>query len=164
MNRCLTIAIWVGAVLAAAVGYLVFLWDGPDLSAYEAEFTTPKRLTLPVQRVLTVELVGEPNETAGKAGSLLYGAYFSLLDNAAASMWPLPVMRARWPLPLETPRSQWIGRFALPVGPDTRLPPGSPEDGPKLENWCVQCTACDRLSPVGLTSHLCPPPTAQVVR
>lgn len=121
---------WIGiasaAVLAVTVGALLF-WE-PDLSRYDV-YATPQRIVdMPTQRVLSVTLIGDPNTTAPKAAQLLFGKYFGLKDNTDAQFYPLPPIRARWPLPLDTPRAQWVGRFALPVGPRTSLPGAAADD------------------------------------
>jgi len=112
------------------------LFHEPDLSPYNV-YLEPKLLELPTQRVLTIELIGDPGVTAPLAASQLFGVYFNLVNNSEAQWWPLPSIRARWPLPLETPRAQWIGRYALPVARQTILPtaPNDSSPAPVLADW-----------------------------
>ncbi len=136
----------VGAVAAVGIGIGFCLFYEADTSEYD-KFATPQPITIPKTRVLSIELVGDPNETAPKAGAALFGAYFSLRNNSESKLFPTPPIRARWPLPYDTPRHKWIGRYALVVGPDTEMPPPpaaaasdaadakSSEPTPTVEDW-----------------------------
>jgi hypothetical protein len=48
-----------------------------------------------------------------------------------------PAPRARWPIPLDMPRAEWVGRYALPVSRDLHSPLVRAEAGWHLgvETW-----------------------------
>ena len=98
-----------------------------DLSAF-ASLKEPRIRTMPAQKMLVVELKGDPN-TAGQGGfSLLFKTFFSL----PGVMMTAP--RARWLSPLDSPKETWVGLYALPL-PDSvaGLPAGT--TGAKIEVW-----------------------------
>jgi len=68
------------------------------------------------QKMLVVEAKGDPNVIGGKAFGLLFQLYFSIPETPKNLMFAIP--RARWPIALDTPKSEWIGLYALPI-PDT---------------------------------------------
>lgn len=70
------------------------------------------------QKMIVVESKGDPNIAGGKAFGLLFQLYFSSPETPKSSLQLLP--RARWPEPLNTPMSEWIGLYALPV-PDSMV-------------------------------------------
>ena len=106
----ITVPIVVAVVLAAAV-YL-FTMGGPDPAQFEYLKEAQVRI-LPDQKVLQVEAKGEPGVVGGQAFGLLFKTYFKLKGVPKGPKQPAP--RARWPLPLDTPKDQWIGRYAMPV-------------------------------------------------
>jgi hypothetical protein len=79
-------------------------------------------------KMLVVESKGDPNVVGQQAFGLLFKVFFSI---PGARMAP---PRARWLASLETPKSDWVGLYALPL-PDqvTTLPPGS--EGARIEVW-----------------------------
>lgn len=101
------------------------LWAAPGtpaLAAQETASTDYEHLTEPRiveradERVLEVRAVGDPDEVGGAAFGLLFQLYFS---SGAATGFTPPVARARWQEGLdEIPRSEWEGRYALPL-PET---------------------------------------------
>ena len=98
-----------------------------DLSAF-ASLKEPRIRTMPAQKMLVVELKGDPN-TAGQGGfSLLFKTFFS----PPGVMMTAP--RARWLSPLDSPKENWVGLYALPL-PDSvaGLPAGT--TGAKIEVW-----------------------------
>jgi hypothetical protein len=96
-------------VLGAAC---VFTTRGPDAAQFEY-LKDPQVRILPDLKVLQVEATGEPGVVAGQAFSLLFKTYFQLKGVPKGRQQPAP--RARWPLSLETPKNEWVGRYALPV-------------------------------------------------
>jgi effector-binding domain-containing protein len=133
LKRILVAAGALVLVLLAAAVYVAT--RGPDLSAYE-RFREPAVLTMPPQKVLVVEVAGDPNAVGGAAFEALFAAYHKLDGVTRGPGMPAP--RARWPQPLETPRGQWLGVYALPV-PETvvALPPtgAAARLVPRLDTW-----------------------------
>lgn len=87
-------------------------------------------------KMLVYELQGDPNETAGKAYTILFKVGYKL-KNAREGLEQEPP-RARWPKSFETPRSQWIGQFALPINSSvTSIPSEIQKEYPslKIETW-----------------------------
>ncbi len=73
-----------------------------------------------------------PNEFGGKAFGLLFKTYFKIKGTPKGSKQPAP--RARWPVSLDSPQSEWIGRYAMPVPEDTtELPEYKAEPGLTME-------------------------------
>jgi len=102
------------AVPVVIVGAVVFLLTigGPNPAQFEY-LKEPQARILPDQRVLQVEAKGEPEVAGGQAFGLLFKTYFKLKGVPKGPKQPAP--RARWPLSLDTPKDQWIGRYAMPV-------------------------------------------------
>jgi hypothetical protein len=107
-------------VLAAAV--LVFTMGGPDPAQY-AYLKQPQMRMMASQKVLVVETKGDPTSVGGGAFGLLFKTYFKLKGVPKGRGQPAP--RARWPLALDTPKDQWIGRYAMPVPDSVDSLPGS---------------------------------------
>jgi effector-binding domain-containing protein len=97
-------------IVAAAV--LLFTMGGPNPAQFEY-LREPQVRILPDQRVLQVEVKGEPEVVGSQAFGLLFKTYFKLKGVPKGPRQPAP--RARWPLSLDTPKDQWIGRYAMPV-------------------------------------------------
>jgi len=126
-------------VIVAAV--LIFMPKGADIKQFE-HLLNPVISELPDQNMLVVEVIGKPDESAGKAMKLIYQTYYKL-DGVKKSL-KIKAPRARWPLPFDTPHDQWIGIFALPI-PDsvTTLPEIKNPDNLKIyiEKWQYGTTA-----------------------
>jgi hypothetical protein len=75
-----------------------------------------------------LEHLKHPNIFGGKAFGLLFQLYFSSPETPKGPLQLFP--RARWPESLNTPKSEWIGLYALPV-PDSMitLPSYTPQEG-----------------------------------
>jgi hypothetical protein len=88
------------------------------------------------QKMIVVESKGDPNIVGGKAFGLLFQLYYSSPETPKGPLQLFP--RARWPESLNTPKSEWIGLYALPV-PDNMvtLPSYIPQEGIKasLATW-----------------------------
>jgi len=96
----------------------------------------PKVSTRKNEKMLVVEARGDPNLVGTKAFRLLFQLYYSLKETPKGAGQAAP--RARWPLSLETPRSEWIGLYGLPVPETIRdLPPHQATEGLKasLTTW-----------------------------
>ncbi len=89
----------------------------PSMKQYEP-LKDPKIVKKADQKVIYIELKGDPNKMGGAVASL-YQIYFKLPIKGKKMVAP----RARWPKPFNTPRDEWVGIWALPV-PDsvTSLP------------------------------------------
>ncbi len=96
----------------------------------------PRISDLPSQRVLVVEVAGDPNRTAGQAISSLYKAFFSMRGKG---LWlKMPAPRARWTWTPDRPRKEMTGVFALPLPDDVEaLPARLPRTSlpVRLETW-----------------------------
>ncbi len=110
-------------VLVVAVPAAVFLFalGGPGPAQFEY-LKDPQVRILPDLKVLQVEAKGEPGIVAGQAFGLLFKTYFQLKSVPKGPKQPAP--RARWPLPLDTPKGEWIGRYAMPVPDNIDSLPG----------------------------------------
>ena len=119
------LGITVLVLLLAVVG--VVLWvgspQGPSL-ADVGHLRVPRITTLPAQKVLLVVTKGDPNVVGKRAFGRLMGTYFRLKD-APKSGPDFKPPRARWPLDVGTPRSEWIGLYAIPVPQSVTTIPAS---------------------------------------
>jgi effector-binding domain-containing protein len=119
-----------GVVVVVLVLLGVAAWfvmpHGPRLEDVK-DLLEPQIATLPDQRVLVVEAKGDPTVVGSEAFGLLFKTYFKLKGVPKGPKQPAP--RARWPLSLNTPKEQWIGRYAMPVPENVELP-GSTEASP----------------------------------
>ncbi len=122
---------WKGGLLAwslgAALGTVQLAAQETVSTVYE-QLAEPRIVERADERVLEVRAVGDPNEVGSAAFGLLFQLYFS---SGAATGFAPPVARARWQEGLdEIPRSDCVGRYALPI-PETveSLPEHTPPDG-----------------------------------
>ena len=86
--------------------------------------------------MLVYELEGDPNDTAGKAYSVLFKVAYKL-KNARQGLEQEPP-RARWPKPFDILSKQWLGQFALPINSSIiTLPSEIQKEYPnlKIETW-----------------------------
>ena len=120
MNKKIILAAMCGVTIA------VFL-NAQDLTPY-ASLKEPRITALPALKMLVVESKGDPNTTSGQAFGLLYKTFFSI---PGVRMAP---PRGRWVFGLDTPKSEWVGFYALPLPEQvTTLPPGA--SGVKIDVW-----------------------------
>lgn len=104
----------VVGVLVIGIGFYLF-----SMSSYGPKFDDVKQLveprvvTKPSIKALVVEATGDPSRTVGPAFGLLFSTYFKIKDRPKGRSMEAP--RARWPKPLDTPRDQWVGMYAMPV-------------------------------------------------
>lgn len=113
MSKRRVLLITAIAVAALTAITMVALFPGgPDPAQFE-HLRQPRISEMADQKVLVVETMGDPTAVAGEAFSLLFTTYFKLkgVPKNARNLAP----RARWPLLQDTPKDQWIGRYAMPV-------------------------------------------------
>lgn len=117
-----------GCLIVLAAARLTSAQDS-SLQQFE-HLKEPKISTRKSDKMLVVEAKGDPNIVGPRAFGLLFQLYYSMKDTPKGPGQSAP--RARWPLSLETPRSEWIGLYALRV-PDTAtlLPAHSAQEGLK---------------------------------
>ncbi len=101
-------------IMAVVLGTAAFLFTmgGPSEAQFEY-LKDPQVRILPDLKVLEVQAKGEPGVVAGQAFGLLFKTYFQLKGVPKGPRQPAP--RARWPVPLETPKGEWVGHYAMPV-------------------------------------------------
>lgn len=109
-----------------------WMMRGPDLTAYES-LREPRIRTMESQKMLVVELKGDPNVVGGKAFGALFKTYYQLSGVKKAG--PPPAPRARWPLPLDTPKGEWIGVYGLPIPATVEALPGNADPLAKIATW-----------------------------
>jgi len=86
--------------------------------------------------MLVIEAKGDPNQIGPEAFKLLFKTYFKL-EGASRNLKGV-APRARWPVTLESPKSQWVGRYGLPVPENVnRLPATEAPSGFRvsLQTW-----------------------------
>ena len=124
--------LWV--VILVFIGFLPLAYS-QDLSQFE-HLKEPRISTLKNQKMLVVEVQGNPNVVGGKAFGLLFQLYFTMKETPKGPSQPAP--RARWPVAWDTPKSEWKGLYGMPV-PETitELPPYKEQNGLKasLTTW-----------------------------
>lgn len=133
MKKIILVALLVLVIVILAVlvgGFL--LMRGPDLSAYES-LREPRITTMASQRMLVVELKGDPNVVGGKAFGALFKTFYQL--KGVAKGGPPPAPRGRWPLAFNTPKSEWIGLYGMPVPPSAEALPEKADPLVKMATW-----------------------------
>ena len=92
---------------------------------------TPQIINIPKQKMLVLEVKGDPNNTAKYVGDL-YKGYFKLDFKNKKMIAP----RARWPKPFDTKLDEWIGIWALPIPEEVNTLPDIETDFPfRFEYW-----------------------------
>jgi hypothetical protein len=118
-------------LLVALLGTAAFLFTMRGPSAAQFEYLKdPQVRILPDLKVLQVEAKGDPGVVGGQAFALLFKTYFQLKGVPKGPKQPAP--RARWPLALDTPKGEWIGRYAIPVPESINALPSQGEGTPGL--------------------------------
>ncbi|MDI6794358.1 MAG: hypothetical protein QME81_16085, partial [bacterium] len=106
---------------------------GPDLEEYQY-LREPQIRTMPGQKMIIVEVHGDPNVIGKDAFPALFKTFYKLKGQAKGSRPPAP--RARWPKPLDTPKDQWIGLYGLPISETVKSLPGQKEGNEvKIDYW-----------------------------
>jgi hypothetical protein len=136
-RRALWVAAVVGLALVALCVVVMFMTTaGPSLEDVK-HLLEPRVTTLAAQKMLVVEATGEPNAVGGQAFDLLLKTYFKLKGVPKGPKQPAP--RARWPLAPDTPKEQWIGRYAMPVPESIEVLPEMEATAlglrPQLQTW-----------------------------
>lgn len=116
-------------VIVVPVAVFLFALGGPSPAQFEY-LKDPQVRILPDLKVLQVEAKGEPGVGAGQAFGLLFKTYFQLKGVPKGPKQPAP--RARWPRPLDTPKGEWIGRYAMPVPENVDALPSQGDGTPGL--------------------------------
>ena len=100
----------------------------PHAPSPYAALKDPRISPKPHQKMLVVEMQGDPNVVGQQAFSQLFAAFFKI---PGVKMAP---PRARWLTPPTEPKPEWIGLYALPL-PETisALPEGM--EGVRIETW-----------------------------
>lgn len=133
MLRVLTILVVFLVVIVAII--VIFTIRGPDLSKFEY-LKEPQIRTIPDQKMLVVEVKGDPNETGKDAFQKLFRIYYQLKRNFKET--PMAIPRVRWPNLPDTPKEDWIGIYGLPIPEEIeRIPEGVPpgEEEVKIAVW-----------------------------
>jgi len=140
MKRSTKIVLGVAAALVVIIVAFIalsmyYMMRGPDLAKYE-HLKDPKISTVPDQKMIVVEAKGDPNVIGEKAFALLFELYFKMKETLKGPGQAAP--RARWPLAFDTPKTEWVGLYAMPV-PETvtELPQheAKPELKVSLTTW-----------------------------
>ena len=114
MKKKIIITGTIAAILLIVIAVVLFSMSNYGPKFEEVQHLTPPRIiTKENTRALVVEATGDPNSTVGPAFGLLFKAYFKLKDAPKGINMAAPM--ARWPKPLETPKAQWLGIYAMPV-------------------------------------------------
>ena len=99
---------------------------------------------IPTQKVITVNINGDPNEQTSIVCGPLYATAYAIrsIYKAEGRVFKVEKLRGRWPLlNMSLPKSQWTGTYALPVPNDVvslpQLKASKKVDGVeiKLETW-----------------------------
>ena len=127
----ISLLILILLIIAAAP----WMMRGPDLSQY-GHLRVPRITSMAAQKMIVVEATGDPNLVAGEAFGLLFKAFYKVKGDVEGMSMSAP--RARWPISADTPKSRWVGRYAIPVPqqleslPDIEVEPGY---AIRLETW-----------------------------
>jgi len=137
-------------IIIAFVG-LRSMMRGPDLSAYES-LREPRISTMESQRMLVVELKGDPNQVGGKAFGALFKTFYQL--KGVPKGGPPPAPRARWPRALDTPKGEWVGIYGMPIPATVEALPEKADPLVKIGTWDYGTVA--EILHVGLYSEEVP--------
>ncbi len=132
LKKSKVVLVVVPVVIVALGAAFMFAMSGPSAAQFEY-LKDPQIRILPDLKVLQVEAKGEPGVVAGQAFGLLFKTYFRLQVVPKGPKQPAP--RARWPLSLDTPKNEWVGRYAMPVPASVDSLPGQQggESGLRVE-------------------------------
>ncbi len=102
-------------IVIGALSSAFLMAQDRSLSRFE-HLKDPKISKKKNERMLVVEAKGDPNVIGTKAFGLLFQLYYTMKETPKGPMQAIP--RARWPVALDAPKSEWIGLYGLPV-PET---------------------------------------------
>jgi hypothetical protein len=71
----------------------------------------PSIKNIPRQKMLIAEAKGDPDKTSMECIGTLYRMYFEMEMKDKVMVAP----RARWTMPVDKPRDEWVGIFGLPI-------------------------------------------------
>ena len=104
----------VGAIiLVFVVVFIVFFTGKPNLKEYEY-LKEPKIRMMNNQKMITIEIKGDPNEVGKKEIRQLFKTFYKIKTKGLK----MSALRGRWPNSINTPKNEWIGIYGLPV-PDS---------------------------------------------
>lgn len=104
-----------GIIVLAGILFIAYLFlfpKSPDVSKYEF-LREPRITTLPAQRMLEVRVTGDPNVVAKDGFGRLFTTFFQLKRSTKGLDLVPP--RARWPKSFDTPKSEWLGIYGMPI-------------------------------------------------
>ena len=114
MKKVLIIIGIVFVVVLIGAGFLLYSMSNYGPSFEEVQhLSSPRIITKPSVKALVVEATGDPSATVGPAFGLLFKTFYKIKNRPKGKNMEAP--RARWPKPLETPKNEWLGIYAMPV-------------------------------------------------
>jgi len=89
----------------------------------------------PAQKMLVVEIKGDPNTVGKDAFGQLFKTFFAIKRYHKNLKVNPP--RTRWPLSVDVPMDEWIGVYALPLNDEVDNLPQSPKVSPnaRIDTW-----------------------------
>jgi len=113
---------------------LVLIACQRDLSQFDY-LLTPQISTKPSQKMLVVEVKGDPNTAGKEAFGQLFKSFYALKKEYRTIKMAPP--RGRWLFSFDKPKEEWIGKFALPLSNEIEQLPQSEKISPnvRLETW-----------------------------
>lgn len=119
------------AVAAFVLIVVVSRFGGPSAKQF-AHLAEPGITNMSSQRMLAIELNGDPSKTAGEAFSKLYKTYFKLKTAKRGFRPAAP--RARWTGDPAV-RTSWTGVFGVPIADDVPALPADADPRLKIVTW-----------------------------
>lgn len=97
--------------------------------------TEPQISYKPAQKMLVIEVNGDPNTVGKDAFGQLFSSFFAIKKDYPDLMMNPP--RVRWPLSAEVPADEWIGIYALPLSNVVEKLPLSHKVSPnaRIDTW-----------------------------
>jgi hypothetical protein len=102
---------------------------GPDLKILET-LKNPGISYKPSQKMLVMAVQGDPDSKTKDVGKL-FQTYYKLQFKGKKMAAP----RARWPKLFNTPRNEWVGCWAMPIGEEVTALPGDTPSNIGIEIW-----------------------------
>ncbi len=93
------------AIIIAFIVVLLFLFPSNNLKEYEY-LKDPQIMAFPREKMLVVEVTGDPGVVSGQAFKTLFKTFYKLKRSAKGLKNSAP--RARWPKPPDTPKNEWV--------------------------------------------------------
>ena len=106
----------LGMTLASAVAH-----GQPNIPPELAELREPRIVERLPEKMLVVEAQGDPRTVGASAFGLLFQLYYRMPETPKGLGQSAP--RARWPVSVDEPRSEWVGYYALPVPDSVKVVP-----------------------------------------